>query len=33
VAPFGGYKHSGNGRQYAAHGLLEYLEIKSVVVA
>jgi aldehyde dehydrogenase (NAD+) len=31
VSPFGGYKRSGNGRQFAEHGLLEYLEIKSVV--
>jgi len=31
VAPFGGYKRSGNGRQFAEHGLLEYLEIKSIV--
>ncbi len=31
VAPFGGYKRSGNGRQYAEHGLLEHLEIKSIV--
>lgn len=31
VAPFGGYKRSGNGRQYAEHGLAEFLEIKSIV--
>lgn len=31
VAPFGGYKRSGNGRQYAEHGLMEHLEIKSIV--
>jgi len=31
VAPFGGYKRSGNGRQFAEHGLAEYLEIKSIV--
>lgn len=31
VSPFGGYKRSGNGRQFAEHGLLEYLEIKSIV--
>jgi aldehyde dehydrogenase (NAD+) len=30
-APFGGYKQSGNGREYGAEGLEEYLEIKSVV--
>jgi aldehyde dehydrogenase (NAD+) len=31
VAPFGGCKRSGNGRQYAEHGLAECLEIKSIV--
>jgi aldehyde dehydrogenase (NAD+) len=31
IAPFGGYKRSGNGRQYAEHGLLECLETKSLV--
>jgi len=29
-APFGGYKQSGNGREYAEHGLKEFLETKSV---
>jgi len=29
-APFGGYKHSGNGREWGAHGMEEYLELKSV---
>jgi aldehyde dehydrogenase (NAD+) len=29
-APFGGYKQSGNGREYAEWGLHEYLEVKSV---
>lgn len=30
-APFGGYKQSGNGREYADFGLEEFLEIKGVV--
>jgi acyl-CoA reductase-like NAD-dependent aldehyde dehydrogenase len=28
AAPFGGYKQSGNGREYAEFGLAEFLEIK-----
>ncbi|MGT2453865.1 aldehyde dehydrogenase family protein [Cupriavidus basilensis] len=28
--PFGGYKASGNGRENGGHGILEYLEVKSV---
>jgi aldehyde dehydrogenase (NAD+) len=31
AAPFGGYKQSGNGREWGEYGLLEYLEIKSIV--
>lgn len=30
-APFGGYKQSGNGREYADWGLHDFLEIKGVV--
>jgi aldehyde dehydrogenase (NAD+) len=30
-APFGGYKQSGNGREYGVHGLEEYLETKAVL--
>jgi aldehyde dehydrogenase (NAD+) len=29
-APFGGYKQSGNGREWGPHGIEEFLEIKSV---
>ncbi|MDA0346789.1 MAG: aldehyde dehydrogenase family protein [Verrucomicrobia bacterium] len=28
--PFGGYKQSGNGREWGAHGFEDYLEIKAV---
>jgi acyl-CoA reductase-like NAD-dependent aldehyde dehydrogenase len=30
-APFGGYKRSGNGREYAEFGLEDYLEIKGII--
>lgn len=29
--PFGGYKQSGNGREYGEYGMQEYLELKSIV--
>ena len=31
-APFGGYKHSGNGREWGEYGFHEYLEVKSIMV-
>jgi acyl-CoA reductase-like NAD-dependent aldehyde dehydrogenase len=31
AAPFGGYKQSGNGREYGPEGMEEYLEIKSIL--
>ena len=30
MAPFGGYKQSGNGREWGTHGMEEFLEVKSV---
>ncbi|MOA29692.1 3-succinoylsemialdehyde-pyridine dehydrogenase [compost metagenome] len=32
-APFGGYKQSGNGREWGVHGLEEYLERKAMLGA
>jgi aldehyde dehydrogenase (NAD+) len=32
TVPFGGYKSSGNGREYGVEGLAEFLEVKSVTV-
>ena len=31
TAPFGGYKMSGNGREWGDHGFTEYLEIKAML--
>jgi aldehyde dehydrogenase (NAD+) len=30
LAPFGGYRQSGNGREFGTHGLSEFLETKSI---
>jgi aldehyde dehydrogenase (NAD+) len=30
-APFGGYRQSGNGREYGVFGLDEYLEVKAIL--
>ena len=32
-APFGGYKQSGNGRDWGAHGIEDFLEVKAVMGA
>jgi aldehyde dehydrogenase (NAD+) len=31
TAPFGGYKRSGNGREYGVEGMEEYLETKAIL--
>jgi aldehyde dehydrogenase (NAD+) len=33
LAPFGGYKQSGNGREWGIHGLHDFLEVKAVMGA
>ncbi|MGA7051858.1 MAG: aldehyde dehydrogenase family protein, partial [Mycobacterium sp.] len=31
AAPFGGYKRSGNGREWSGYAFHEYLEVKSTL--
>jgi aldehyde dehydrogenase (NAD+) len=31
TAPFGGYKQSGNGREYADWGIHDFLETKAII--
>jgi aldehyde dehydrogenase (NAD+) len=31
LAPFGGYKQSGNGREWGEHGFEEFLETKAIM--
>ena len=31
LAPFGGYKQSGNGREYADWGIHDFLEVKGII--
>jgi aldehyde dehydrogenase (NAD+) len=33
LAPFGGYKQSGNGREWGMHGIEDFLEVKAVMGA
>jgi aldehyde dehydrogenase (NAD+) len=33
AVPFGGYKQSGNGREYGKWGIAEFLELKAIVGA
>ena len=32
LAPFGGYKQSGNGREYGPFGIEEFLEVKALLL-
>ena len=32
TAPFGGYKQSGNGREWGKYGMEDFLEVKAIAV-